>query len=31
MYSSIQQIFIKGLPLSGMFLDTGDKVLKKRE
>lgn len=31
MYSSIQQIFVKELPLSDMFLGTGDKVLKKTD
>lgn len=30
MYSSIHQIFAKELPLLGMFLDIGDKVLKKQ-
>lgn len=29
MHSFIQQIFVKKLPLSGVFLGTGDKVLKK--
>lgn len=30
MYSSFQQIFVKELPLSDMFLGTGDKVLKRQ-
>lgn len=29
MHSFIQQIFVKKLPLLGVFLGTGDKVLKK--
>lgn len=29
MHSFIQQIFVKELPLLGVFLGTGDKVLKK--
>ena len=29
MYLFIQQTFVKKLPLSGMFLGIGDKVLKK--
>lgn len=31
MHSFIQQIFVKKLPLLGVFLGTGDKVLKKTE